>query len=467
MSVTDIREASVFNLQIYEASGLRNFFVNYAPIPPFTLLSFLPLTFVKFETAKLIFNLCGASLFVFSLTRLISYLQLSPLLLLLCIPALFLPIQSNINQGQLYLLVFSFTSEGFLAWQRGAKLIPAIYWSICILLKIFPAIIVLFLLLEKDFRTIFRMLLTGIVLCSLTILITGWESWYTYHFLTLPRLFAGEINDSFAYQYQSMQVLLRNIFVPDQMHNPDALVNNPEIYEWLNRAFKAVVCCITLGATFSKNSTRIQRLSLWIITGLLINGYGTTYGLCIMALPLAAFGFSSNNKPIILFIWLVVALCNIPVNKVNSMPLGFQYPRLYILLIVWILCVVKLKPIWRWWQLWLSAFFLFPMLWYKTPSEDSYYLQKEEALLIYDFSLTKNQINLTYFNQNGPQQKTIYTTEEFKSIEPYPCDRNHLGTEERKSENILKAVRADNRIIYLTDKGRGPGFYTLRYKQLP
>ena len=463
--VSDIYEPAAFNLKIY-GNGIRNSFVSYTAVPPFSVLAYLPFTFWGFTTAKFIFNLLSAFLFLYSLKRFLNHFHIPILNALLLLPALLLPIQSNIYQGQSYLLIFSLTAEGYLAYEKGNRNTASLFWAISILLKIFPAIMLFFLIAERDGKSFLKTVLFVALLSILTGLVIGPENWIYYHQHILPRLFAGEINNTFAYQYQSLQVFLRNLFVPDLMHNPDAPLNSVIGYEVLIRIFKGIVIACTFAVSFNRNTSSVQKLAIWLLSGLLITGYGTTYSLVLLTLPFIAFALKPGEKPDWWLIGLVCIICNIPVYLLSSVPLPFQYPRLIALLIFWILCIRKMQPAWKPFLIIPALLFLLPLLWMRNEIPDTYFLKKEEALLIYNFELENNHIRLFYFDQNGPQTKIIKSEEDFHTTNPFPYGKHQLGTEIRNREQIKKAVLTNNKIIYLTDKGRGPGFYTLRFKNL-
>jgi len=463
--ITDIYEPAAFNLKIYE-SGIRNSFVSYTAVPPFSILAYLPFTFLDFTAAKFIFNLLSAILFLYTMKRLLNHLHIPIPNAVLLLPALLLPIQSNIYQGQSYLFIFSLTAEGYLAYEKGNRHKASLFWAVSILLKIFPAILLFYLIAERDGKSFFKTVLYIVLFSMLTSLAIGTENWIYYHQHILPRLFAGEINNTFAYQYQSVQVFLRNLFVPDLMHNPNAPLNAVIGYEVLARLFKGIVIACTFAVSLNRNTPSIQKLSVWLLCGLLVTGYGTTYSLVLLALHFIAFTLKPDGKPDWRLFGLVFIISNIPVYLLREFPLPLQYPRLIALIVFWVICIRKLQPVWKPVLIILSLAFLLPLLWIRNETPDAYFLKQEEALLIYNFELENNHIRLFYFDQNGPQTKIIRSGEYFNHIKPYPFSKHQLGIEIRTREQIKKAVYSNNKIIYLTDKGRGPGFYTLRFKNM-
>ena len=126
------------------------FFENYTPVPPFSLLFYLPFTLLKLSLAKVIFNLLGLFVFCFSLQRLIKVLNVfSPAFYLL--PFIFLqPLYSNFHHGQAYLLVAALLFEFYIALQGNKRTTQALIIALLFCLKIFPAFIAIIFLFKKN-----------------------------------------------------------------------------------------------------------------------------------------------------------------------------------------------------------------------------------------------------------------------------------------------------------------------------
>ncbi len=124
------------------------------------------------------------------------------------IPVFFTPMRTNFAQGQAYLLLTALLAEGYLAHEKGRSWLAAFCWGFCILFKIFPAIVLFYLFFEKSYRTIWRTMAIMIAGSALMIPLLGWDVWFNYHRYILPRVANGELNHTFAFYYQSMQVAL-------------------------------------------------------------------------------------------------------------------------------------------------------------------------------------------------------------------------------------------------------------------
>lgn len=452
-----IYNAAQFNLKVYEL-GERNFFLNYTPVPPFSALCYVPFTFFDASVSKVIFNIFSCLLLCYSLVRLCQYLKI-PNLALLAIPILFYgPIQSNIFQGQGYFIILFLITEGFFQYDKGNKWIAVLLWALAIHLKITPAIVVFFLLFQKDFKAIIFLFAGLLILYFISLPFVGNSIWFGYIFQIIPRVFNGDINDTYALSYQSMQVLLKNLFVPDLMLNRNAPFNKPELYEQLLLAFKIVVFSIGFYFSVSKIGT-INKFSIWLIISTIISGYGTTYGLIILLFPIMV--LYKNSPKTINYLLPIVLLCllvtNIPFYWYTPFAFAFKFIRLYALLglLLWCFCVFKPKAKW---YLLIAPFFVFLLPIKAKNYPQNYLFKKEEALLIYDFKILENQVLIHYFNNLGPQTKCIpLGFKVFKAV-------NHYNPKSFLFDYFNpKSVILNNSIyIYLSDENRGVGFATLR-----
>lgn len=451
---------AAFNLSIYE-QGYRDMFLDYTPVPPVSALLYIPFAWFEPYFAKTLWNLLNSALFLFTLYRLHRHFEVPAWYFLLVPVIFFVPIRSNLFLGQSYFLLCFLLSEGLIACLEGRKWITAACWSLAILLKIFPAIVCAFLIFRKDGKTLAYLLLASIALVLLSMPFTGAGTWQEYAVNILPRLAKGEINNMYAQNYQSMQVLFRNMLVPDAMHNPGAWMDAPVLFAFVQRAYTLALLVAMSYVSLSRGITQRMQFAWWLLAGTLLSGYGSTYGLLLLLFLFVMITqqYAAQPRKLLLFYTLLFATCNVPVHVFSKFPLLLQYPRLYMLLLLfaclWYMYRPALKPLAIVW----IALLCLPLLWLfsKQPKrEDPYWLKQEEALLIYDFKVEGDLVQLYYFDQHGPGQRSVYFGMPVHSVQPV----NNSGPQH--------AVRVNGRYtLYLSDEGRGVGFYTLRYHERP
>lgn len=450
-----IYDPATFNQKIY-ALGQRNFFLNYTPVPPLSALVYVPFSFINITYSKFIFNLLGSMLFCITLIRLHHYFK-QPNYLLLILPIIFfIPIQSNIYQGQAYFFILYLLMEGMMQYEKGNVFIAAILWALSIHLKISPAFVFMFLLAKGKFKAIAYLAIICLVLFVCSLLFIPINVWQNYILEILPRLFNGEINNTYAVNYQSIQVLLKNWLVPDAMHNPFAPFNNPSLYHQLLFLFKAGLLILTILAVIQSKNT-MQQYGICLLSSLLISGYGTSYGLIILVFPLFIFLAKTREKKSYktMVLLTLFTASTLPFYWFTSFGFEAQFVRLYALLILFlIICypfIIKQS-----WVLLTLIFGYFTPLPNKVYAQN-YFLKKEEALLIYDFNFMNNKVQLNCFDNKGFTTKAIpldFTTNKITK----------LGSNNAYVQSKTSYLINDSLVVYLSDENRGVGLYTLRQK---
>ena len=173
--------------------GYPNQFMSFAPNTSFLALIFIPFSLLPLAISKLIFSVFSLSLLVVSLARLTRYFNLDKAYILLLPIVFFIPIRNNILFGQVYFLLFFFLSEGFLAYHKTKYFKMAVWWSLAILLKIFPVILLGFLIVKKKFKAVLILILVLGVFFAINVSITGFQICKFYFTEVLSRASNGEI----------------------------------------------------------------------------------------------------------------------------------------------------------------------------------------------------------------------------------------------------------------------------------
>jgi hypothetical protein len=463
-------DTASLNLAIYDL-GYKDLFVSYTPFPPFTSVAFAPFTFLPIEISKIIFNIISCSLFLFSLYRSCKYFSINPTVLLLIPVIFYTPIRSNVFFGQSYLLLFCLLIEGFMAYKKGQIILSSSLWGFAIVFKVFPVLIFFYLLVKKEYRSILYLSAVCVLLLLSSIIINGFAPWKLYITEIFPRLNNGELNDSYTFIFQSAFMLLKNIFVYDEVMNPGVIYNNPYLFYILIAVFKGLVIASCIIVTIKKKTNDLISFSIWILASILISPNGSTYSLILLLIPLIALNsiqLKLNQK--ILSAFLVLLICNIPVHYFASVPLLMKFPRLYLMIMffVAIIIITKIRFDYKI-ILGLTCLFLIleiPKL-FKPSDKSVCVFTKNEYPIIYDFSIKENKLTFYYWAKNRNNQKTI----DYKTTEPskenislinnqiYYNGKKITHTPDWKKKPIISNGKY---LLYLSDKNRGCGFYTLR-----
>jgi hypothetical protein len=462
------------------AAGWQNVFVSYTPFPPFTSLVFAPFLIFPMDVAKIVFNCVSIALFLFTLLRLTQYLSTPPWLILVLPIIFFTPLLNNLAFGQAYLLLFTLLGEGWLASQKQQRILSSLLWAAAILFKLFPAFLFVFLLLRRRYRdAIYLGVGCGLLLLP-SLLINGIAAWNFYVFTVLPRMNHGELNDSFTYIFQSAFMLLKRAFRYDQFLNPHPIIDNPWLFTLSMAIFKSLILTPAallayaarpiVAPTATPGNDDFFPFTVWIAASMLISPNGSSYSLVLLMLPTLALAAARPSGRAILAILLLTAACAIPVNKFGAFPLPAQFPRLYLLLLFYIL-LNRPRPHTRSLALSaaLAALFFALDIRGNLPSKDpsSYVLSKEAHLFIDDYYARDNHLIYSWRDDKGPHEQQTDYPAHLLSIDGLTLKDNQIWYKGEQitysSDRKAKPTLLDGTdIIYLSDKDRGFEFYTLR-----
>jgi hypothetical protein len=468
---------------LISADGYKGVFVSYAPFPPFTSLVLAPFLLFPMGMAKVIFNLVCAALFVFSLIRSCRYFSIPPYLILLIPVVFFIPIFNNLAFGQSYLLLCCLLLEGYRAYREQSPILSSLLWGLAILFKLFPAFLFLFLLLRRKYReTLFLAIACGLLLLP-SLWLNGLPAWKFYVSEIAPKMGRGELNDSWTYIFQSAFMLLKRTFLYDGLLNPHPLLNNPYLFVIGMAVFKALILSPAILLTL-RNRDDFFSFSVWVMASMLISPNGSSYSLVLLVIPLLALGSLTRMSPgtssgipasispgVLVAILVLVAACTIPVSRFGSFPIWAQFPRLYLLLLFFILLLSRgngglvnagLVAVIA------LAFFALDIRGYLPSNETSVYvLTKEQHLFICDYKVRDNKLVYYYQDDSGVhEQPTDYAVHDLNSDDVRLQD-NQIWYKGKKltdsPDRKEKVTVADGKdIFYLSDKNRGVGFFTLR-----
>ena len=456
-----------FNKAIFDL-GYQTIFVSYAPNSPFLAVFFLPFSWISVATAKLIFNSVSIILLVFSIYRLFSFYKLNFKFALL-IPILFLvPLKNSLLFGQVYFLLFFLLSEGLIAYEKQHLKSMGFLWSLAILLKVFPMLLVLFLILKKQWKGLFYLASSCVILLVISTLFTGIDIWLFYLKEVLPKASNGEITTAFVDNYQSVFMFLKRFLVFHATENSNAIFNHTFLFSALLLAFKIVV--LTIGYFVSKNnSNSLLVFSYWILAMILLSPYGSTYTFVLILFPFLALlksAISDFKKTV--FCGVLLLTNNLPLSFFMEKPFPFSYLRLFFLVaifVIFMLCFLKKSHLLNAITIGCIVFGFGTFFKQERAQNSQAILSQNSPILIYDYQIKNKQLTYFYWNENGENSKSIpfrYTINQKITIvnNQVYYNKKQLTFD---TSNKLKPILIDNKtVLYLSDFDRGIGFYTIR-----
>lgn len=469
----EVYDPSYFNAIVVE-NGLHNHFVNFAPNSPFLALFFAPLAFLDITNAKLLFNLISVACFLLSFRRVVKHLQIENHLGILLIPTIFFtPIRNGILFGQPYLLIFSLIIEGFLLYERKKAFAAVTMWAVVTALKFSPGVLVLYLFAKRDYRSVGYFIIIGVLILVLTFSTTDWDILAFFISNISPKTSFGEIvSVGFYFPNQSLLMFFKYLFVADKLENPYPLLASVPFFVLTISISYAFILTNTFQNNF-RNQRSYHRFAIWFLLIFLISPYGSSYARILVLIYFLVVIQSSDIKRQILVGAILLMLCNFPYITLKDFSLFLKFPGLYGLLLIFLLEVKwpeKLKL-----NLLLGSLLTFVFIVYfvavtdKRMASGEYFLDHKQSLIL-DFSITNEKLIYSYWNGENNRAEVPFRSNkvEPKKVKVVEGQLFLNGRQLTESfDNKKQPVLVDNnKVIYLSDWGRGYGFYTLRVLNL-
>ncbi len=465
-----------FNLLIAQ-QGYKGIFVSYMPFPPFTALVFAPFLLLKPLWAKIAFNVISCLLFLFTLRRTVKFFAVPGWAVALLPVIFFMPLRNGLFFGQSYLLLLLLLLEGYMAFKKGKPVLSSFLWAVAILFKLFPGLILIFLLLRKQYKNVVYTCMAALVLVLISLGLSGFDSWKFYIANVLPRVSNGELNSTYTYLFQSFFMLLRNLFVYDELMNPGALFDSPALFLLLLALFKAFILALCIGATWKRKGDFLP-FALWITGSMLVSPNGSTYSLVLLIIPFLAvvheaadMRVKQKTTMLVLLAALLLLICNVPLQSLASWPVLFKFPRLYLLLVFWLLLLWRAPGAfdYRVAALLFITFMVPGIIALSSPRQNSgsYLLPKDAHILIYDYEVKDHKLVYYYWDDTGAHELVTGYAIDSISSEHLGLQQNQIwykgkqltgGGDWKKKPMLVNG----STIVYLSDKNRGVSFYTLR-----
>ncbi len=434
--------------------------------------------FIKIDIfyAKLINNLIGIFLFVFTLKRLFIFYKIE-FKWLLIIPFIFyFPLRSNIYFGQFYLLLFCLISESLMALELKKYNLSAFLLSLAIFTKIFPVLLIIYLLIAHPIKVAFKVILFTTILFAIAVGIQGIEIWKLYITEVLPRLNFGELHASFSYYFQTFFLFFKMLFIYDELRNPLALYNNYYFFLLSVILIKSLLMIFTVASTLKNINNNLYNYGLWLLCALLLLPSSNTYTMIFMLFIVFHYLIKYRNNPIILgyMLFIIFYISWVPTYKMMHMPYLLRYSKLIFTILLFIVLVynegilLRLKH--------SLAIFMFVIastlsLFFRERKINSHYLlTKNKPELISQLYLKNNKLYYAYWSPDGEIHDSTAIKITSRSIKTVRLSHNQIWlndslitfTKDLKHSPLL----ADNKIYYLSDFNQGYGFYTIRWIDL-
>jgi hypothetical protein len=448
--------------------GYLNEFLSFAPNTPFLALFFVPLTIFQPETAKLIFNLISLVLLLISVKRMGDHLNLNWTYILFFPIVFFIPIKNNLLFGQVYFLLFFLLTEGFIAYHKNQFVKMALWWGLAIVLKVFPVVLIGFLIFKHRFKAIIYLLVSLTILILLSVISTGSSPWEFFFTEAIPRFNNGEIAGAFVDNYQSLFMFLKRILVFDALDNPSGF--GQYLNEVLGLIFSIKVFLIAVAIIITRKvKGSFFSFSFWLFISLISSPYGSTYSLLVLAFLYFSIGKLEIQNWQKTFIIITLTLLTLESFK-SGFSFPFNYVRLYLIILLLLGFVVFFKSQIPLKKVGLIALFSGGLYFVFLPDRVDFstrYTNFIMPILTYDYEIRNDKLvyfywtNATWESVESATQKQIANPQNVEIIDNQVFYLDQQLTFDHSNKKKATQVN-ENEIVFLSDKNRGVGFYELR-----
>ncbi|MBS1683005.1 MAG: DUF2029 domain-containing protein [Bacteroidetes bacterium] len=324
--------------------------VKFSPFPPITAFVMVPLTFFKVKTANRIWIVVNLLLFlpaVFIIRKITSWDYPLSLFLIL---ASGLSLINNIKFGQVYWLMTICLLFSIWWLKQNKEFVAGFVVGIFAMLKYYSVVIFFGFWLSKFKKASIFFMLTIILLVLLQYYFFGVQVMKEFFVANLFPHLSGQISgqNPFAFEFQSWESLLLNLFCPGSPYFTHPVIDAPEIKEKVKWTINALLLLPSIYAVLNNRRTKDfdDKLALFIaipsLAMLALLPTSATYHYILLLIPLSLLlkTEQANFKKTAILICLYVCIGYIPYKLFFELGLKWSvflaYPRLTLITILYL-----------------------------------------------------------------------------------------------------------------------------------
>lgn len=173
------------------------------------------------------------------------------------------PLHSNFLLGQVHIVMLFLLTLAAWLYFKDRHFLSGIAVAAAAAIKIYPALFLVFLLLKRQWRAAAGLLLGAASATLVSIWLFGVDACWIYLREVLPWGLRGEIIDPYAIGWDSLNSLLRRLFIFEPELNPAPVAHAPHLYAFLHSITHAVILVLFLSAIALKSTSRRQQKLEW------------------------------------------------------------------------------------------------------------------------------------------------------------------------------------------------------------
>lgn len=216
--------------------------------------------------------------------------------LMLVLPILLLAVYDALWSGQVTLILYALAVGTWYAFRSRKPYLAGAILSVAIWIKLYPALLILYFLLKREWRVLIGVVSSSILLVVFQIVVSGTEPLVTYFTQVMPGLLMeGQIQ--YSYANQSILGFAQHLFAPSPFMTP--LIDSPLLlaitrYGLILLQLAALVYLAVYPGTESRTRFDLEYAAA-LITSMMVSSSLSTYGYVSFLLP---FGVVLMHLPV-------------------------------------------------------------------------------------------------------------------------------------------------------------------------
>ena len=157
--------------------------------PPFNAVLFLPLSFFDYKTAFVVLDIISLILLLLINQLVVRGLELNGewFLNLTCLSLYWYPVFYCLGTGQSSMIISACLVSGWFCLRLKKEYVAGFLFAIATLMKLFPGLVLLYLLMRKNWRAFFATVFFIVLGLSVTTLVVGLDDMQTYSNIIIGR----------------------------------------------------------------------------------------------------------------------------------------------------------------------------------------------------------------------------------------------------------------------------------------
>lgn len=468
---------SIYSFNSYAWSlGYPEVLIDFYINSPFTISVFSPFALIDNAlTAKLLFNVLSSFLFILSLYKLLKSKlnKIESTQFLVFLPILFfVPFRNQIFFGQSYFLVFACIVFALLLFEKQNNIKSGFILVFATLLKIFPVIYGVQLLLNKRFKAVLISVFCVLVLIVVSIWQSGFVIWQAYFTEVLPTTSTNHSGVGYQFNAQSMLVFLKTLFVKDAYYNPSVIIDSFSTFTILTWIYKTIVLAVFIQAIWEHRKDVFKVFVITTISLFLLQDRTATYTQILWIIPLVyIFRTEISSKLKYNSVFMVLLICNIPMNWLADLPILFKFGRMWLIIALGIFILLHFIKKVKFKYILYTCCFSVPICILSivnyTPSKAEYVLPNKDYFIVHDYYEDNGYLTYKALGRNGEVVKkteliiNAMNDRDLQVLDNQVYYQNKQVTFDNSLKSKPKLVN-NSEIYFLSDYNTRRGQFTLR-----